>query len=179
MKKAHLVITVLALGASLMTASAQSRPNRGLRPPPNTGSSNSDSQGHMQGPPPPPVIAVLDADHDGIISAKELLNASAALLTLDKNGDGQLSQEELRPPFPPPNGQQNNRLQGQPPQTGGGQGMHPPMPYIMTVLDANHDGVLSAEEIANAPTALAQLDTNGDGQLTHDEFCPPPPGPKQ
>jgi EF hand len=180
MKKAHLVITVLALGASLITASAQSRPNRGLRPPPlNSGSNTNGSQGHMPGPPPPPIIAVLDADHNGIISAKEVLNAPAALLILDKNGDGQLTEDELRPPMPPPNVQQNNHPQGQPPQNGGGQGMRPPGPYVMTVLDTNHDGVLSAEEIANAPAALAELDTNGDGQLTHDEFCPPPPSAPQ
>src|SRR4051794_15676378 len=118
MKKVHLVITALALGASLITASAQNRPNRGLRPPPpNSGSNTNGSQGHMQGP-PPPIFSVLDADHNGFISAKEILNAPAALLTLDKNGDGQLTQDELRPPLPPPNGQQNNRPQGRSPQNG-------------------------------------------------------------
>jgi hypothetical protein len=51
--------------------------------------------------PPPPVMHVLDADHDGILSASEIKNASQALLTLDKNGDGKLTREELRPPRPP------------------------------------------------------------------------------
>lgn len=51
--------------------------------------------------PPPPVMAVLDANRDGILSAEEIANASKALLTLDKNGDGQLTPEELRPPRPP------------------------------------------------------------------------------
>jgi Ca2+-binding EF-hand superfamily protein len=44
-----------------------------------------------------PVLAVLDADHDGEISASEILNARAALLTLDKNRDGQLTEGELLP----------------------------------------------------------------------------------
>jgi uncharacterized protein YuzE len=44
-----------------------------------------------------PVVAALDADHDGVISAAEIANASAALKTLDRDGDGDLSENELRP----------------------------------------------------------------------------------
>ncbi|MEI6084802.1 MAG: EF-hand domain-containing protein [Verrucomicrobiota bacterium] len=51
---------------------------------------------------------------------------------------------------------------------------HPPPPIIAT-LDANHDGVIDADEIANAPAALKTLDKNGDGQLTPDELRPPRP----
>ncbi len=36
----------------------------------------------------------------------------------------------------------------------------------MEALDTNHDGELSAEEIANAPASLKKLDKNGDGKLT-------------
>ena len=50
--------------------------------------------------PPPPIIAALDANHDGTIDASEIANASAALKTLDKNGDGKLTQDELRPARP-------------------------------------------------------------------------------
>jgi collagen type III alpha len=50
--------------------------------------------------PVPPIIAALDANHDGIISADEINNASAALKTLDKNGDGQLTEDEYRPKRP-------------------------------------------------------------------------------
>jgi hypothetical protein len=46
------------------------------------------------------LIAVLDSNKDGTIDAKEIANASAALLTLDKNADGQLSLEEICPPPP-------------------------------------------------------------------------------
>jgi hypothetical protein len=45
---------------------------------------------------------VLDADHNGVIDQQEIANASAALKQLDKNGDGQLTREELGPPPPPP-----------------------------------------------------------------------------
>ena len=45
---------------------------------------------------PPLVVATLDANHDGIIDAGEIANASRALKSLDKNADGRLSREELR-----------------------------------------------------------------------------------
>ena len=45
----------------------------------------------------------------------------------------------------------------------------------MAALDANHDGVIDANEIANAPAALKSLDKNGDGKLTPDEFMGPRP----
>ena len=51
-----------------------------------------------------------------------------------------------------------------------------PPNLLMEALDTNHDGILSAEEIANAPASLKKLDKNGDGQLTEDELRPPPPG---
>lgn len=52
--------------------------------------------------PPPPMIGALDANHDKTISADEIANASAALKTLDKNNDGQLTMDELRPEHRPP-----------------------------------------------------------------------------
>jgi hypothetical protein len=44
-----------------------------------------------------PVLAALDADHDGEISADEIENSSAALRTLDTNRDGSPSEDELLP----------------------------------------------------------------------------------
>ena len=54
------------------------------------------------------------------------------------------------------------------------RGQRPQSPLMMA-LDANHDGVIDAGEISNAPAALRTLDKNGDGQLTPDELRPPPP----
>ncbi|MEO8368002.1 MAG: hypothetical protein ABI806_02225 [Candidatus Solibacter sp.] len=52
-------------------------------------------------------------------------------------------------------------------QERGGRGF-PPSP-IVTALDADHDGAISAAEMANAPAALRALDKNHDGKLTLDE----------
>jgi Ca2+-binding EF-hand superfamily protein len=50
----------------------------------------------------------------------------------------------------------------------------PPLP-IVQALDVNHDGVIDADEIANAPAELKTLDKNGDGVLTASEYLPPLP----
>jgi len=39
----------------------------------------------------------------------------------------------------------------------------------VTALDTDRDGVLSSEELANAPAALKKLDRNTDGRVTEDE----------
>ncbi len=44
-----------------------------------------------------PVLAVLDANHDGLISGTEIRNAASALERLDSNHDGRLTAEELLP----------------------------------------------------------------------------------
>ena len=73
---------------------------------------------------------------------------------------------------------QDNNNDGPPPggqgQRGPGMGQRPP-PAVIRALDANHDGVIDADEIANASAALKTLDKNGDGKLTPDEFMGPRP----
>ena len=83
--KMKVTLALLALGASALAASAQ---DDGDRPPMN---------GHC--PPPLPLVTALDANHDGVIDASEIANASTALKTLDTNGDSQLTREEIMPKF--------------------------------------------------------------------------------
>ena len=119
-----------------------------------------------------PILDVLDANHDGVIDADEIANASQALLKLDKNGDGRLTPDEYRPPRP------DGQAQPAPPP--GQAGMKPvtlerPRPPLDAVLDENGDEVIDAQEIAKAPNLLKKLDLNGDGRLTPDEYMPNPP----
>jgi len=51
-----------------------------------------------------------------------------------------------------------------------------PIPPIVQALDANGDGVIDADEMANAPAVLKKLDKNGDGKLTRDEYLGARPG---
>lgn len=50
--------------------------------------------------PMPPIIAALDTNNDGVIDADEIAKSAESLKTLDKNGDGKLTEDELHPPRP-------------------------------------------------------------------------------
>jgi hypothetical protein len=174
-----LMVAVLALGSSAWMVTAQpdnAAPSDSERPLPPEGAPPG-GPGMRPHRPPPPFLKALDANADGVVDADELANAVAALKTLDKNGDGKLTPDELFMPRPegqpPADGQQPPRPKGPPPGAGfDGSNNRPPPPPIIAELDANHDGVIDADEMANAPAALKTLDKNGDGKLTPDEFLP-------
>ncbi len=202
-------------------------------------------------------FTALDTDKDGTISAEEIASASTSLKTLDKNGDGRITEDEVRPTggrgpggrgggregrgggnepgetAPPsvdemvanlmafdkngdgkltrdevpermqglfdradadkdgvlttdeirkmaqslaaPAGRANaGGREGVGREGGGREGRGPRMSImkmdpILVALDIDGDGVISAEEIANAPASLKKLDKNNDGKLTQDE----------
>lgn len=126
-------------------------------------------------------------------TADELL---AALMTFDKNKDGKLSKAEI------PERQQGILDRGDTDKNGvldaaelrkltADQAAAPPVPptprgpgrggfggldLASTALDTDHNGEISAEEIANAATSLKTLDKNNDGTITEDEVRPMPGG---
>ena len=127
-------------------------------------------------PPPPPPFAFFDADHDGMLSAREIRSASASLAQLDRDGDGKITSDEMRPQRPA-NGHpvpQGEFPQGPPPRD------MRPVPPLIAALDADRDGTISADELNGATEALKSLDTNGNGTLDPEELRPPhgPPPPE-
>jgi hypothetical protein len=103
------------------------------------------------------LVAVLDSDHNGRLSAQEIGAAPIILAALDTNADGMLSSEELRL-------NQSDRRHG---RTSGGFSAN-----VVLALDANLDGTIQSMEIANAVSSLKQLDVNHDGELTASELRP-------
>ncbi len=130
--------------------------------------SGSGAASAPQGPPPRmPAMEALDTNRDHIFDEAEIANASQSLLGLDRNGDGRLTPEELRPTSSgtDASGGQNASSQN------GSQGPPPRMP-AMEALDTNRDHIFDEAEIANASQSLLGLDRNGDGRLTPQELRP-------
>jgi Ca2+-binding EF-hand superfamily protein len=103
-----------------------------------------------------PVTAAIDTDHDGILSSTEIARASASLAKLDRNGDGQLTEDELRPNFGP-----------------GGMPRDPSqmVERMFQEFDRNGDGKLAKSEV---PGRLQEMfdsaDADKDGFLSRDEL---------
>ena len=107
---------------------------------------------------PLPIIAALDTDGDGELSAKEIDNAATALRTLDKNKDGKLTRDEFLPAF-----------------RGGERGPGGPnsaeVVARMMAFDKNGDGKLSKDDLPERMQGiLARADTNKDGFVDKDEL---------
>jgi hypothetical protein len=168
---------IMLAAAILLPAGSLLAQNDGPPDGPPPGENGGPGHGRHHRHPPMPIIMALDVNHDGIISADEIANAPAALKTLDKNGDGQLTKDEYMPPPPPRRDGDTNAPAGPPPGDSQNGRHHRPVPPIIAALDTNGDGIISADEIANASASLLKLDKNGDGQLTMDELMPHrPPG---
>ncbi|MCA8961838.1 MAG: hypothetical protein KDC38_15040, partial [Planctomycetes bacterium] len=111
--------------------------------------------------PPSPLLSALDVDQDEELSAEEIDGATAALLTLDQNGDGNLTLEELRPP-----------REGRPGRGFGGPPDMGRMDPIVAALDKDRDAELFDDEVTDATISLRKLDRDGDGMLSAEELRP-------
>jgi Ca2+-binding EF-hand superfamily protein len=147
----------------------------------------------------PAALAKLDLDHDGQLTAEECgayfghpptaANTPdelvATLMAFDRNRDGKLDRRELPERFHglfaqageagPLTATQIRAIAARyaDPETIRRARLifmrfHP----VTFALDSNRDGVLSPEEIRNAPASLLKLDTNGDRRLSSSELIP-------
>jgi hypothetical protein len=135
------------------------------------------------GPPPNPLFLAIDLDGDGELSAKEVAAASKSIAKLDRNKDGIISEDEVRPPPPP--GRRRGRggpaegPDGPPPPgegpPGGGPGGRGSDAQAMVDsvmrFDKNGDGKVTAKELPERMARmLEQGDTNQDGALERSEI---------
>lgn len=116
-----------------------------------------------------PVMAALDTNADGTISADEIKNASESLKKLDLNKDGQLTEDELRPQGGPrgegPRGEDGPRGPGQ-----GGPNLETLVNRILA-NDKNGDGKIEVSEVeARMAGIVRRADSNQDGFATREEL---------
>lgn len=100
MKRKLPMLMTLIVGFSAITIIAQDAPPapRGERPPPGRERPPGGPEGQRFAR--MPLMAALDPNNDGVIDEKEIDQASKSLKTLDKNSDGKITMEELRPARP-------------------------------------------------------------------------------
>jgi len=101
-------------------------------------------------------FAQLDADHSGaVLAAEHAASAAAMFNTMDTNGDRKVTVEEMDAARGPLNS--DTRISSA---------------DKIEVLDADHDGVLTAEEhAAGSKMMFGMMDTNKDGQLSLSEVA--------
>lgn len=112
-------------------------------------------------------MTALDTNGDREISDEELQAATASLKKLDKNSDGKLTEEEMRPQF----GGDRGGFGGF--GFGGGGGRGPggeEMANRMMEYDTDKDGKISAAELPERMQGFMRGDSDKDGALSRDEI---------
>ena len=128
------------------------------QPPAAGGAEDGQAARNLPGPPPNAMFSAIDADADGVISARELKRAVAQLKKLDADKDGNITLAEAGPGLP----------------TGGPMGIGDPAQFVERMMqnDTNGDGRLAADEVPpQLQPMLATADQNGDGFIDRPELA--------
>ena len=109
------------------------------------------------------IMAALDADKDGALSADKIANATAALKNLDKNGDGKVGRDEIKTEL--------ENLRSTREERGGRRGGFGRGNFLDR-YDKNADGKISASELPERMRQglMNRADKNGDGFLEKSEI---------
>lgn len=114
-----------------------------------------------------------DRNGDGVLTPDELPERMQSLFArADLNKDGKLTADEIRQSAAKTSGPHGRG-------TGSEEISRMRLDPLLDVLDTNHDGMLSAAEIEEAPAHLLQLDKNHDGTLGPDEIAMRQPTPAE
>jgi Ca2+-binding EF-hand superfamily protein len=135
-----------------------------------------------------PVLIALDSNADGVISKSEIENATNSLQAIDKNMDGELTSDELRPDFSairrrstetPGRGGLGVSPDDGPQESGSGtpkpgtlnRGRENEMIERLMKMDEDKDDKLSREEVPERLRGFfGRADQNDDGYATREEL---------
>ena len=127
------------------------------------GGFNRQSAGRPQRP-VNPVLRVLDADGDGKLSEFELRNAAASLRRLDVNRDGRLTENEYR--------RSRETAVSQPDSSQAESSAQLVDQWVSRIfsMDDDQNGYLNSKELHANLRSLMSGDANYDGQLSRNEL---------
>lgn len=119
------------------------------------------------------LFELLDANHDGRLSQRELKSAWARLVAWDRDGDGCISRREIPRQFlvsVSPGRPGFTRQMQMAPGYGPAYRSAPPRgPLWFRRMDRNGDGDVSPREFLGTPADFKRLDKDGDGLIDPDE----------